>query len=184
MEAMLIIRSTVVCHFSKPLPNTPSLSLHKPSRVILASPSNHSHASYRIAPKTRHGVIVRAAESISEGIEDIKKVALDVNEKAKEAAGSIADKAKEDTDKALASGKSAGEKAKEFASDVQDKTAEAIGSVADKTNEGIEAASEKTAEATKALKKDGEKAEKAADGAWEDAKDESKKVKDAVFGKE
>ncbi|CAI8591120.1 unnamed protein product [Vicia faba] len=184
MEAMLITRSTVVCHFSKPLPNTPSLSLHKPSRVCLASASNHSHASYRIAPKTRRGVVVRAAESISEGVEEIKKAALDANEKAKEAAGSIADKAKEDTDKALAAGESAGEKAKGFASDAQDKTAEALGSVSDKINEGIETASDKAAEATKALKKEGEKAEKAADGAWEDAKDESQKIKDAVVGKD
>ncbi|CAL5183456.1 unnamed protein product [Lathyrus oleraceus] len=184
MEAMLITRSTVVCHFSKPLPNVPSLSLHKPSTVFLASSSNHSHASYRIATKTRRGVVVRAAESISEGVEDIKKAALDANEKAKEVAGSIVDKAKEDTDNALKAGESAGEKAKEFASDAKDKTTEALGSVADKTNEGIETATEKAAEGTKALKKEGEKAEKAADGAWKDTKDESQKVKDAVVGKD
>ncbi|CAK8530561.1 unnamed protein product [Lathyrus sativus] len=183
MEAMLITKSTVVCHFSKSLPNVPSLSLHKPSRVILASASNHS-ISYRIATKTRRGVVVRAAESISEGVEDIKKAALDANEKAKEVAGSVVDKVKEDTDKALAAGESAGEKAKDFASDAKDKTTEALGSVADKTDEGIEAATKKGDEATKALKKEGEKAEKAADGAWKDTKDESQKVKDAVVGKD
>ncbi|KAI5447980.1 late embryogenesis abundant protein D-7 [Lathyrus oleraceus] len=154
MEAMLIVRNTVLCHFTKPLPNVPSLSLQKSSRLFLASASNPSHVCYRIATKTRRGVdgvVVRAAESISEGIEDVKKIALDANEKTKEAAGSVFDQAKEGTNKAVEAAKSAGEKAKDYAFDANDKAKEAAGSVVDKATEG-------TNQAVEAIESAGEKA--------------------------
>ncbi|KAL5096718.1 hypothetical protein RYX36_001045 [Vicia faba] len=152
MEAMLIIRNTVLCHFTKPLlPNVPSLSLQKSSRVFLSSTSNHAHIGFKYATKTRRGVVVRAAESISEGIEDIKKIALDANEKTKEAAGSVFDQAKEGTDKVVEAAKSAGEKAKDYAFDVNEKAKEAAGSIVDKATEG-------TNQAVEAIESAGEKA--------------------------
>lgn len=166
MEAMLIIRNTVLCHFTKPLlPNVPSLSLQRSSRV-LSSVSNHAHISFKYARKTRRGVVVRAAESISEGVEQVKRIALDANEKTKEAAGSIFDQAKEGTEKAVEAAKSAGEKAKDYAFEVNEKAKEAAGSVVDKATEGTNQAVE------------------AGEGAWEAIKDESQKIKEAVAGKD